>query len=210
MVFEEMVQECAIALDDIKLTPKRERKPDEEGGGETIRFYDERGHELCVYVSVDENCTSLFDAHVFYYDYEETVTKAGDLFRFARNLESTQVASYTQFCNILWAHRYQFKSTLPKGTQEFNDEDLLALIMELQRFRIPHKLDVVNKRPRISFTRDGEEVASARKSAGRLRYQNTAGRVISSEGTDGEPLKEFIATIVDDLRPAISEIKKIR
>lgn len=210
MIFEEVIRECAIALDDLKLTPKKETLSHGEGNRETIKFYDERGHELCVYVNIDETSTSLFDAHVFYYDYQETVTKAGDMFRFARNLESTQVSSYVQFCNILWAHRYQFKSTLPNGTHEFNDEDLLGLILELQRVRIPHSLEVVNKRPRISFTRDGEEVASARKSAGRLRYQNTAGKVISSKGDDGEPLKEFIATIVDDIRPAVSEIKKIR
>lgn len=210
MIYEELLRECAFALDDMKLTPKLEQNPDENGVGQTIRFYNERGNELTVYVEVDADSSSLLGTFAFYWDYAETTTNAGDVFRFEKNLESTQINSYVQFCNILWAHRHQFKSKLSKGTREFHDEDLLALIIELERQGIPHNLQIVNHRPRISFTRDGEEIASARKSAGRLRYQNTAGEVTSSKATEGNMLKEFINDVVSDLRPKITKIKKFR
>jgi len=210
MIYEELLRECAIAIEDMKLTPRREQKSGKDGDGEIIRFYDERGHELCVYVDVDAKCRSLLDALVVYYDCEETTTKAGDLFRFTKNLETAKIETYVRFCNILWAHRYQFKTTLPKGTPKFHDEDLLVLILELQHRKISHALQVVNQRPRVSFTHNDEEIASARKSVGRLRYQDTAGKVHSCKGNDGEPLKEFISMIVDDVLPKISEIKKIR
>ncbi|TLX16962.1 hypothetical protein [Rhizobium sp. MHM7A] len=210
MIYDELLRECAIALDDMKLKPKLEQNSDEQGVGETIRFYNELGNELTVYVEADPDSSSLLGTVAFHWDYAETITNAGDVFRVEKNLESTQINSYVQFCNILWAHRHQFKSKLSKGTREFHDEDLLALIMELERQRIPHELQIVNHRPRISFTRHGEEIASARKSAGRLRYQDTTGEVTSSKGTEGEALKEFISAVVNDLRPKITEIKKFR
>jgi hypothetical protein len=201
MIYEELVRECAIALDDMKLTPKRQQKSDGQDARETIRFYDERGNELTVYIEVAVDRLSLIGGVAHYWDYLETITKAGDIFRIAKNPESTQIKSYVQLCNILWAHRYQFKSKPSKDTREFYDEDLLALVMELERQRVSHDLQVVNHRPRISFTRDGEEIASARKSAGRLRYQDKAGEVTSAKGIDGEALKEFIDSILNDLCP---------
>jgi hypothetical protein len=209
MIFEEIRRQCAVALDDMKLTPQLERSEIDKGV-ETVRFYDERGNELTVYVEIEAQSGSLLGNHACYWDYTETVTKAGDLFRIEKALETTQIESYVQFCNILWAHRYQFKSKLRQGVREFHDEDLLALIMELERLRIPHDLQVVNQRPRISFTRDGEEIASVRKSAGRLRYLDTGGVVTSSQATEGENLKEFIGYVTNDLRPKIEETKKFR
>lgn len=210
MIYEELLKECEMALVDMELTTKREPISEEKGVGEIIRFHNKNGNELCVYVSIGENDTSLLGASAFYYDHVETTTKAGDVFRFSRNLESTEIDSYVRLCNILWAHRYQFKSKLPPQVREFHDEDLLSLILELEKNRIIHELQIVNGRPRITFLHNGEEIASARKSGGRLRYQSTNGDVISSQGTEGEPLKEFIKGIVDDLLPKTCEIKKFR
>jgi hypothetical protein len=210
MIYEEVLRECKMVLDDMKLTAQRNPISEEQGGGETIRFFDEKGNELCLYVNVSENDKSLTDTFAFYYDHVETITKAGDVFRFTKNIESAEIDSYVRLCNMLWAHRHHFKTAVPPTSREFNDEDLLTLVLELERQKISHELQVVNKRPRITFTYQGDEIASARKSAGRLRYQNTDGNVISCQGTDGEPLKEFIKAIVDDVLPKNREIRKFR
>ena len=204
MIYDEMLRECAIALEDMILTPKLEQR-DGERTTETIHFYDERGSELTVFVEIGPYNTSLIGNLACYWDYAETITKAGDLFRIEKTLETTRIESYVQFCNILWAHRYQFRSKLALGTREFHDEDLLTLIIELERLRISHDLQIVNQRPRISFIRDGEEIASVRKSGGRLRYQDTGGVVTSSQGTEGAALKEFIAYVTSDLRPKLQK-----
>lgn len=209
MIFDEMLRECAVALDDMKLTPKVEQR-DSDRAIEAIHFFDERGCELTVYIEIGPYNDSLIGTLACYWDYAETITKAGDLFRIEKTLETTKVETYVQLCNILWAHRYQFKSKLKPGVREYHDEDLLALILELERLRIPHELQIVNQRPRISFSRNDQEIASVRKSAGRLRYQDTGGVVTSSQGTEGADLKEFIVHVTGDLSPKAVEIKKIR
>jgi hypothetical protein len=205
MVHEELLTACKIALDDMQLKTSIEGLDEAVGGGHAIRFFNERGHELCVYIKVPEGVSRLLECEAFFYDFSEERIRTGDVFRFERNLESCKIDSYARIANILWANKYASKPPMPEGVREFRDSDLLALIREVERRNVSYELQVVSDRPRLSFKLNGEEIASARKSAGKLRYQSRAGDVIACKSEEPGDLRDFLEIVLKDLGTEVSE-----
>lgn len=208
MILQEIEDSYRSVLDELRLTATVTEIEKESGGGQVIKFHNQHGEELLLYVNVDATSDALADCDICYYDIEARVTKGGDIFHFTRNHDSVGIDGEERLPNCLRSNLHYVKPKTGEK-QVFKDEDLFRLIAGLDAADINTSLSVEFGRPRLSLIEEGEEIAAVTKRAGRMRYQASDGEIFTCKGITAEEIKEFLAVILADQRNANNRHKKI-